>query len=197
MTDSNFVEAFDNITQNWILKIKRTNEDGLNPTLITSTDKMRYREFVFLNMGGLLAKKYNYKTLLLDLNPYNKSFHSQFTDATIENIQHDDVFDERKIINVDSMLSFGILFDDANTLKMITNKNFSDFIHLITQKYDAVLINTPQVSDQIKMTELLVKIIPNALLVIKENVSNKKQVRSMTSKLKMQNGNNILKETII
>lgn len=184
-----FIEELDQIVKEWLLIFKRPDSNKFSPNLIIGTDKPKYSEFVFLNMGSQLANQYEYKTLLLDLMPYTASFHSQLVDSSIDNINSDGELHPENIVDINKNLSLGLLYSDTDLLKVLASKQTQTFLSQTYNEYDVVLINAPQYNKKNKrICKFLISTISDNLVVVKENISLKRNVRELTSLILSQGG---------
>ncbi|VDG23453.1 hypothetical protein [Lactiplantibacillus mudanjiangensis] len=184
-----FIEELDQIVKEWLLTFKTPVLDNSLPNLFISTDKSKYSEFVFLNMGSQLANQYKYETLLLDLAPYTPSFHSQMVDSSIETINTDDGLNPDNIKKVNKNLSLGLLYSDDDFLGLLAAKETQSLFKDLADEYDVVLVNSPQFNvKNKKVCQLLINTISNDLIIVKENLSSKREVRELTSLILRQDG---------
>lgn len=188
-----FINQMESATKAWMLRAKQDSSTKFNPTLVMSQDSVKYGEFVFLNIGSIVAVKYGFKTLLIDLNPYSKQYHGQLVKQPLSSINQNGKLSETNIVSINKTMDFTtVTMNSEEALsELVISKQFQTFLTNKSLEYDAVFINAPVVSNKFQndINLGLIKLVSERILVVKRNLTKKKTIRQLASMMIEQGGN--------
>lgn len=189
--DAKINESFKKIKNNILLESKKSNNKSF---MVVNDQYMSSNSITVANLAISCAQD-NYKTIIVDANLRNPQQHKLFenantkglTDLVQDHLRMDQTIRKTNVHYLDLLTSGA---NTNNTTKILNSPKLKNIFQELSQFYDVVIVDVPEMNDYVD-AQILAEKIGQVVIMINTEKNNLKSIKNMKEQI-THTGANIL-----